>query len=24
MDTMREVELLEGMWQNGNAPWRIW
>jgi glucose-1-phosphate cytidylyltransferase len=24
MDTMREVELLEGMWQRGNAPWRIW
>jgi glucose-1-phosphate cytidylyltransferase len=24
MDTMREVELLEGMWQQGNAPWRIW
>jgi glucose-1-phosphate cytidylyltransferase len=24
MDTMREVELLEGMWQDGTAPWRVW
>ena len=24
MDTGREHQLLEEMWNNGNAPWRIW
>jgi len=24
MDTMRDVELLERLWQQGNAPWRVW
>jgi glucose-1-phosphate cytidylyltransferase len=24
MDTLRDVRLLEGLWQSGNAPWRIW
>ena len=23
-DTVREVELLRGMWESGDAPWRIW
>lgn len=24
MDTLRDKRLLESMWQNGNAPWKIW
>lgn len=24
MDTFREQQLLEQMWQSGNAPWKIW
>jgi glucose-1-phosphate cytidylyltransferase len=24
MDTLRDRQLLERMWQNGNAPWKIW
>ena len=24
MDTMRDVELLEGLWAGGKAPWRVW
>jgi len=24
MDTLRDVQLLESLWQKGNAPWRIW
>lgn len=24
MDTLREMELLNKMWQSGTAPWRIW
>lgn len=24
MDTLREKNLLEQLWQNGKAPWRIW
>jgi glucose-1-phosphate cytidylyltransferase len=24
MDTLREKELLEEMWQSGNAPWKTW
>jgi glucose-1-phosphate cytidylyltransferase len=24
MDTYREMELLNGLWKNNNAPWRIW
>ena len=24
MDTMRDVNLLERLWQDGNAPWKIW
>jgi glucose-1-phosphate cytidylyltransferase len=24
MDTLRDVRLLEGLWQNNQAPWRIW
>lgn len=24
MDTMRDVELLESLWQQGSAPWRVW
>ena len=23
-DTVRDVELLRGLWQSGQAPWRIW
>ena len=23
-DTVRDVELLRGLWDNGKAPWRIW
>jgi glucose-1-phosphate cytidylyltransferase len=24
MDTVRDVQLLEKLWQEGNAPWKIW
>ncbi|RJQ38994.1 MAG: glucose-1-phosphate cytidylyltransferase [Dehalococcoidia bacterium] len=24
MDTLRDVQLLENLWQNGKAPWKIW
>ena len=24
MDTIRDKRLLEGLWQAGNAPWKIW
>jgi glucose-1-phosphate cytidylyltransferase len=24
VDTMREKELLDHLWENGNAPWKIW
>lgn len=24
MDTIRDVQLLEKFWQDGNAPWKIW
>lgn len=24
MDTLREFQLLESLWQSGNAPWKIW
>ncbi len=24
MDTLRDVQLLERLWQDGNAPWKIW
>jgi glucose-1-phosphate cytidylyltransferase len=24
MDTLREKNLLEELWQNGNAPWKVW
>jgi glucose-1-phosphate cytidylyltransferase len=24
MDTFREYQLLNGLWQQGNAPWKIW
>lgn len=24
MDTMRELNLLEALWQSGGAPWKIW
>jgi glucose-1-phosphate cytidylyltransferase len=24
MDTYREMQLLNEMWQSGSAPWRIW
>jgi glucose-1-phosphate cytidylyltransferase len=24
MDTLRERKLLEGLWESGNAPWKIW
>jgi glucose-1-phosphate cytidylyltransferase len=24
MDTLRDKNLLEGMWQSGKAPWKIW
>ena len=23
-DTLRDVELLRGLWDRGNAPWRVW
>jgi len=24
MDTLRDVRLLERLWQEGNAPWKVW
>ena len=24
MDTQREMKYLEGLWQSGKAPWKIW
>jgi glucose-1-phosphate cytidylyltransferase len=24
MDTLRDKRLLENLWQNGKAPWKIW
>jgi glucose-1-phosphate cytidylyltransferase len=24
MDTLREKRLLESLWQEGNAPWKVW
>jgi hypothetical protein len=24
MDTFREYELLTGLWEQGEAPWRVW
>ena len=24
MDTLREKQILEKMWESGNAPWKIW
>ena len=24
MDTLREKNLLEDLWQSGNAPWKVW
>jgi len=24
MDTLRDKELLESLWNNNNAPWKIW
>ena len=24
MDTLREKNLLEALWQSGQAPWKIW
>jgi glucose-1-phosphate cytidylyltransferase len=24
MDTMRDKRLLESLWQEGRAPWRVW
>ena len=24
MDTQREMNKLEGLWQSGRAPWKIW
>jgi glucose-1-phosphate cytidylyltransferase len=24
MDTMRDMRLLQGLWQKGNAPWEVW
>jgi len=24
MDTLRDVRLLEDLWQEGNAPWKVW
>jgi glucose-1-phosphate cytidylyltransferase len=24
MDTLRDVRLLESLWQQGNAPWKVW
>jgi glucose-1-phosphate cytidylyltransferase len=24
MDTMRDMRLLQNLWQSGNAPWKVW
>jgi glucose-1-phosphate cytidylyltransferase len=24
MDTLRDKNYLEGLWQSGQAPWKIW
>jgi len=24
MDTLRDIRLLEDLWQSGNAPWKVW
>jgi glucose-1-phosphate cytidylyltransferase len=24
MDTLRDVRLLESLWESGKAPWKIW
>jgi hypothetical protein len=24
MDTLRDMRLLEGLWQSGRAPWKMW
>ena len=24
MDTMRDKEYLEGLWNSGQAPWKVW
>jgi glucose-1-phosphate cytidylyltransferase len=24
MDTLRDARLLESLWQNGQAPWKVW
>lgn len=24
MDTLRDKNLLEELWRNGNAPWKVW
>ena len=24
MDTLRDVILLESLWQTGHAPWKVW
>ena len=24
MDTLREYQALNDLWQKGNAPWRVW
>jgi glucose-1-phosphate cytidylyltransferase len=24
MDTLRDRELLEGLWKEGRAPWKVW
>ena len=24
MDTLRDLRLLESLWQSGNAPWKVW
>ena len=24
MDTLRDKRLLESLWDNGNAPWKVW
>jgi glucose-1-phosphate cytidylyltransferase len=24
MDTLRDKRLLDGLWQEGRAPWKVW
>ena len=24
MDTKREMDMLENLWQSGHAPWKVW